>query len=155
MQDLTQRLLDIPPDCHDRVDQCLTRAWGALNELRSLWQQHRHDATEVPVQPKQLQSGQEPKQEKTQRKTKRSQTVLILEALRTAEQPLTHEHLRQVPGVDGGMLPRYLRLLMEQGRIQETPTGYVAASTEDSQSSSGMDASHEAVVTHPGDDAPL
>jgi hypothetical protein len=146
-----QLVLDVPPDCYDRVGQCLDLGFAALNELRSLWQKHRHDASVGLRQPRASQRVRQSTKEKTRRKTKRSQTVLILTALRTAEQPLTHEHLQQVPGVDGGMLPRYLRLLVEQRKILETPTGYVAASTEDSQGSSGSDASHEAVVTHPGD----
>ena len=61
--------------------------------------------------------------------TAQSQPDVLLAALRTAQQPLTHEALRQMPGVDGRRLRRNVSRLMAQGKIQETPAGYVVVST--------------------------
>ena len=41
--DLEQLLLDIPPDCYDRVDPYLDTAFETLSRLRTLWKQHRHE----------------------------------------------------------------------------------------------------------------
>ncbi len=41
--DLEQLLLDIPPDCYDRVDQYLDTAFATLNRLRTFWKEHRHE----------------------------------------------------------------------------------------------------------------
>jgi hypothetical protein len=54
-----------------------------------------------------------------------SQPDLLLAAIRTAPQPLTIEALRQMPGVDGSRLKRTVSRLVAQGKIQETPAGYV------------------------------
>jgi hypothetical protein len=42
--DLEQLLLDIPPDCYDRVDHDLDTAFDTLSRLRTLWKKHRHEA---------------------------------------------------------------------------------------------------------------
>jgi hypothetical protein len=123
IRDLTQRLLDIPPDWYARVDQCLALAFGALNELRALWQKHRHDAPEGLVQPRAPQRVRQPTKGQTRRKTKRTQTALILAAIHTAPQPLTYKDLRQSPGIDGSRLKRNMARLVAQGKIQEMPEG--------------------------------
>ena len=148
---LEQLLLDIPPDYAARVDQCLTMAFGVLNELRSLWKKHRHEAPGVLVQPRAPQRVRQPIKGKTRRRTKRaqkhaapkaktrqpvqtthaatataqSQPDLLLVALRTVQQPLMIEDLRQLPGVAGSRVKRNVNRLVAQGKIQETPAGYV------------------------------
>jgi hypothetical protein len=73
--------------------------------------------------PQAPQRGRQPKQGKTRSKTKRTQTALILAAIRTAPQPLTIEDLRQRPGVDGSRLKRNVTRLVAQGKIQEMSAG--------------------------------
>src|SRR5262245_41459591 len=68
--DLEQLLLDMPPDCYDRVDQYLDPAFATLNRLRTFRKEHRHDATEVLVQPRASQRVRQPTRGKTRRKTK-------------------------------------------------------------------------------------
>ena len=41
--DLEQLLLDISPDCYDRVDHYLDTAFETLSRLRTLWKKHRHE----------------------------------------------------------------------------------------------------------------
>jgi ParB-like chromosome segregation protein Spo0J len=41
--DLAQLLLDMPPDCYDRVDHDLDTACETLSRLRTLWKKHRHE----------------------------------------------------------------------------------------------------------------
>jgi ParB-like chromosome segregation protein Spo0J len=57
-----------------------------------------------------------------------SQPDLLLAALRTAQQPLMIEDLRQISGVGGSRLKRNVSRLVVQGKIQETPLGYVMVS---------------------------
>ena len=57
--------------------------------------------------------------------TAQSQPDLLLVALRTVQQPLMIEDLRQLPGVDGSRVKRNVNRLVAQGKIQETPAGYV------------------------------
>jgi hypothetical protein len=40
---LEQLLLDISPDCYDRVDHDLDTAFETLSQLRTLWKTHRHE----------------------------------------------------------------------------------------------------------------
>ena len=89
------------------------------------------------MQPRAPQRVRQPTKGKTRHKTKRAQTAqaatataqsqpdLLLAAIRTAEQPLTHEALRQMPGVDGSRLKRNVSRLLAQGKMQETPAGYM------------------------------
>jgi len=42
--DIAQLLLDISPDCYDRVDHDLDTAFETLSRLRTLWKKHRHEA---------------------------------------------------------------------------------------------------------------
>jgi hypothetical protein len=57
-----------------------------------------------------------------------SQPDLLLAAIRTAQQPLTIEALRQMPGVESGRIKRNMAWLVAQGKIQEMPGGYVVVS---------------------------
>ena len=41
--ELEQLLLDIAPDCYDRVDHYLDTAFETLSRLRTLWKKHRHE----------------------------------------------------------------------------------------------------------------
>ena len=41
--DLEPLLLDISPDCYNRVDPYLDTAFETLSRLRTLWKQHRHE----------------------------------------------------------------------------------------------------------------
>jgi hypothetical protein len=41
--DLEQLLLDIPPDCYNRVAPYLDTAFETLSRLRTLWKKHRHE----------------------------------------------------------------------------------------------------------------
>ena len=41
--DLEPLLLDISPDCYDRVDHDLDTAFETLSRLRTLWEKHRHE----------------------------------------------------------------------------------------------------------------
>ena len=41
--DLEQLLLDISPDCYNRVDPYLDTAFETLSRLRTLWKKHRHE----------------------------------------------------------------------------------------------------------------
>jgi hypothetical protein len=134
--DLEHLILDIPPDCYDRIDQYLDTAFAILNRLRTFRKEHRHDATEVLVQPRAPQRVRQPTQTKAKTRqpaqtahaataTAQSQPDLLLAALRTAQQPLTIEDLRQLPGVDGSRLKRNVSRLLTQGKMQETPAGYV------------------------------
>jgi hypothetical protein len=41
--DLEPLLLDMPPDCYDRVDHDLDTAFETLSLLRTLWKKHRHE----------------------------------------------------------------------------------------------------------------
>jgi ParB-like chromosome segregation protein Spo0J len=149
--DIEQLLLDIPPDCYDRVDQYLDTAFATLNRLRTFRKEPRHDATEVLVQPRAPQRVRQPIKGKTRRRTTRaqkhaapkaktrqpvqtthaatataqSQPDLLLVALRTVQQPLMIEDLRQLPGVDGSGVKRNVNRLVGQRKIQETPAGYV------------------------------
>ena len=142
---LEQLLLDIPPDCYDRVDQYLDPAFATLNRLRTFRKEHQHDATAVRVPPRAPQRVRQPPKRKTRRKTKAqtrppaqtapattetapSQPALLLAAIRTAPQPLTIEDLRQLPGVDGRRAKRNVTRLVEQRKMQETPAGYVGVS---------------------------
>ena len=143
--DLEPLLLDISPDCYNRVDPYLDTAFETLSRLRTLWKKHRHDATAVRVQPRAPQRVRQPTKRKTRRKTKAqtrqpaqtahattetapSQPDLLLAAIRTAPQPLTIEDLRQLPGVDGSRAKRNVTRLVEQRKMQETPAGYVGVS---------------------------
>ena len=83
----------------------------------------------APVRSKKSQRSKKPKKGQTRRKTKRGQPDLILEAIRTAPQPLTLEDLRQVPSVDRRRLTYNVSRLEKQHKIEKTPTGYVAMST--------------------------
>ena len=121
--ELEQLLLDIPPDCYDRVDQYLAPALDTLSRLKTLWKKHRHEVLAVPVQPRAPQRVRQPTKGKTRRKTKRTQTALILAAIHTAPQPLTREDLRQRPGVDGSRLKRNMARLVAQGKLQEMSGG--------------------------------
>jgi hypothetical protein len=58
--ELEQLLLDIPPDCYDRVDQYLNPALDTLRRLKTLWKQHRHEVLAVPVQPRAPQRVRQP-----------------------------------------------------------------------------------------------
>ena len=144
--DLEQLLLDIPLDCYDRVDRDLDTAFATLNRLRTFREEHQHDATAVRVQPRAPQRVRQPTTRKMRRKTKAqtrqpaqtaqattqtvlSQPALLLAAIRTAPQPLTIEDLRQMPGVEGSRVRRNVTRLVAQGKIQETPEGYVVVST--------------------------
>ena len=144
-------------------------AFGALKELRRHWQQHRHDAPGGLGQPRAPQRVRQPTKRKIRRQTKaktrkRAQTAhaatetalsqpdLLLTAIRAAQQSLMIEDLRQISGVDGGRLKRNVSRLVAQGKIQETPAGYVVVSTQNPKGSSGRDASHEAFVAHYRDD---
>ena len=49
-------LLDIPPAWYDRVEHCLDRSVATLNELRSVWQQYRREASDL-LQGTQAQTG--------------------------------------------------------------------------------------------------
>jgi hypothetical protein len=128
------------------VGRGLKTAFATLNRLRTFRKEHRHDATEVLVQPRAPQRVRQPTEGKTRRKTKAktrqpaqtahattqavpSQPDLLLAALRTAQQPLMIEDLRQLPGVDGSRAKRNVTRLVEQRKIQETPAGYVVVST--------------------------
>jgi hypothetical protein len=143
--DLEQLLLDIPPDCYDRIDQYLDTAFAHLNRLRTFRKEHWHDETEVLVQPRAPQRVRQPTKGKIRRKTKAktrqpaqaahattktvlSQPDLLLTAIRTAPQPLTIEALRQMPGVESGRIKRNVAQLVAWGKIQETPVGYVMVS---------------------------
>jgi hypothetical protein len=144
--DLEQLLLDMPPDCYDRVDQYLAPAFATLHRLGTFRKEHQHEATAVRVQPRAPQRVRQPTTRKTRRKTKAqtrqpaqtaqattatapSQPDLLLAAIRTAPQPLTIEDLRQLPGVDGSRAKRNVTRLVEQRKIQETPVGYVGVPT--------------------------
>jgi hypothetical protein len=144
-----QLLLDMPPDCYDRLDHYLNTAFATLNRLRTFRKEHQHDATEVLVQPRAPQRVRQPTKGKTRRKTKQaqkhaalkakprkpaqtahtttetapSQPDLLLAVINTAPQQLTREDLRQSPGVDGSRLKRNLARLVAQGKIQEMPGG--------------------------------
>jgi hypothetical protein len=128
LQDLEQLLREIPEEWYDRVDQYLDTAFETLRRLRTVWKKRRHDEAEVPVQPKKSQRSQEPKKGKRWRNMKRSQAALILKAIRTAEQPLMIEALRQMPGVESGRLKRNVSRLVAQKKVQETPAGYIVVS---------------------------
>jgi hypothetical protein len=137
--DLAQCLRDIPPECYDRVDQCLAMAFDALTELRSLWQKHRREApvglgqlrapqrqtkrARTPTTPK-AKSRQSMQTAQAVAETALSQPDLLLRAIRTAPQPLTIQDVRQLPGVDGRRVKRNVARLVAQGKIQETPAGY-------------------------------
>jgi hypothetical protein len=139
---LEQLLLDMPSDCYDRVDQYLDTAFATLNRLRTFRKEHRDDATEVLVHPRASQRVRQPIKRKTRRKTQAktrqpaqttyattktvlSQPDLVLSALRTAQQPLMIEDLRQISGVDGSRVKRNVSRLLAQGKIQEMTGGYV------------------------------
>jgi hypothetical protein len=144
--DLEQLLPDIPPACYGHIDQYLDTAFATLNRLRTFRKGHQHDTTEGLGQPRAPQRIRQPTKRKTQRQTKaetrrpaqtahaatataQSQPDVLLTALRTAPQPLMIEDLRQISGVDGGRVKRNVSRLMVQGKIQETPAGYVVVST--------------------------
>jgi hypothetical protein len=143
--DLEQLLLDIPQDCYDRIDQYLDPAHDTLSRLKTLWKKHQHDEPEVLVHPRASQRVRQPAKRKTRRKTQAktrqpaqtaqattqtvlSQPDLLLAALRTAQQPLIYEALREMPGVDGSRLKRNVSRLVAQKKVQETPLGYVMVS---------------------------
>ena len=71
--DLEPLLLDIPPDCYNRVDPYLDTAFETLSRLRTLWKKHRHEATAVRVQPRAPQRVRQPTKRQTRRKMKRAQ----------------------------------------------------------------------------------
>jgi hypothetical protein len=41
--DIEQLLLDMPPDCYDRLDHYLNTAFETLSRLKTLWKKHRHE----------------------------------------------------------------------------------------------------------------
>lgn len=127
LQDFDQLLLDVPPDWYDRFDQALDLAFRTLNELRTLRKKHRHAVPEVPGRSTKAQRTKKSKKGRPQSK-KPSLVALILEAIRSAPQPLTLEDLRQVPGVDRSRLKFNVTRLVKQGNIQETPAGYMVVS---------------------------
>jgi hypothetical protein len=138
--DLEQLLLDLPPEGYDRLDRSLDPAFAILNRLRIFRKEHQHDATEVLVQPSAPPRVMQPTKRKTRRKPKaktrqpaqtahaatataQSQPALLLAAIRTAQQPLTIEDLRQISGVDGRRLKYNVGRLVKHGKIQEMPGG--------------------------------
>ena len=56
LSDREALLLDIPPVWYDRVEPCLDRSVATLTALRSVWQQHRREASD-PLQGTQAQTG--------------------------------------------------------------------------------------------------
>jgi hypothetical protein len=50
-------------------------------------------------------------------------------AMGDAQQPLTMEELRQLPGVGGSRLKSNVAKLVAEEKIQETPAGYVVVPT--------------------------
>src|SRR5262249_49126495 len=112
----------------------LDPAFDTLSRLKTLWKKHRHEVLAVPVQPREPRRVRQPTQ--TKAKTRQpaqtapattqpvlSQPHLLLAALRTAQQPLMIEDLRQISGVDDRRLKRNIARLVAQGKIQEMPGG--------------------------------
>jgi hypothetical protein len=109
-------------------EQCLDRAFAALNKVRTLWKKHWHAVPEEHVRSTKVQRTKKSKKGRPQSK-KPSQTALILHAIRTATQPPTLEDLRKVPGVDNSHIKSNVASLEKQREIKQTPAGdYVVVS---------------------------